>query len=219
MLDYRTNYEKFIDEHKSQINEIKEDLKHISVNRIHDQEFDLDELVETTKMKIISLFNLALKENVKSNLQDFDNKRRELFKKPGYKNIINLYTKTYNQLIEDTYGKISKEIEVEPTKLKKFIENPVKNCEKFSLKFLPPKFPDTEPTKKETEEAMADYAYYSMAIPKENNLESNDIYDLENTFFVKFSIEDSIFNKYKLDERQLFYYADKYGIMNMEDKQ
>lgn len=219
MLDYRSNYEKFIDEHQSQINEIKEDLKHISANKISDQEFELDELVETTKLKLISFFNLAHVENVKSNLQDFDNKRREAFKKPAYRSLINLYANTYNQLMEDTYGKVSKILEVECSKLKKFMENPKKKAENFALKFIPPQLPDKEPTKAEIEEATADYAYFSLTIPKEYNLEQSETYDLENALFVKFSIEDSVYAKYKLDERQLFYYADKFGIMVMQDKQ
>ncbi len=219
MLDYRNNYEKFIDEHKSEINEIKQDLKHISVNIIQDQELELDELVETTKLKLISFFNLAHIENVKANLQDYDNKRREAFKKPAYKSLVNLYASTFNQLMEDTNSKVSKIFEVQSSKLKKFMENPKKNVENFALKFIPPTLPDKEPTKEEVEEATADYAFYSLTIPKEFNLvPQSEFCDLENKVFVKFSVEDSVFAKFKLNERQLFYYADKFGIMLINDK-
>ncbi len=219
MLDFRNNYEKFIDEHSSQISQIKEDLKRINVNRIQDEDYDLDNLIDSTKMKLISFFNLAHIENIKSNLKDFDNKRREAFKKQAYKSLIDLYAKTYNQLIGDTYLKISKIFEVESNKLKTFMESPLKKSEKFSLKFIPPKLLDKEPTKSEIEDATADYGYFSLTIPKEYNMENTETYDLENALFIKFSIEDSIYMKYKLDERQLFYYADKYGIIVINDKQ
>lgn len=218
MLDSKSIYELFIDSHLDQITEIKEDLKHIKQNLLSDCDFKLDYIVEATKMKLISFFNLAHNHNVKSNLQDFDNRRREAFKKPLYRSLISLYANTYNQLLDDTFIKIGKIFNINLNNLKIILETPIKNYDKFSLKFIPPNLPEKIPTQQEIEDACGDLSYYTMKMPEELNLEKNQTYNLENALLLKFAIEDSIYMKYKLDERQLLYFADLYNIMVLNEQ-